>query len=100
MSAASEQSRRLTVEPAPRGRDPFDASGVERGPDGIARYSGRPASLVELLRASVDRDSNAVAIVEVGGRSLSYGQLWDGAARVAGGLRDAGVELGDRVAIR
>ena len=37
---------------------------------------------------------------EVGGPSLSYGELWERAARVAGGLRDAGVERGDRVAIR
>ena len=31
---------------------------------------------------------------------MSYGELWDRAARVAGGLRGAGVERGDRVAIR
>ena len=58
---------------------------VERSEGGLARYSERPASLVHLLRASVDRDGTAIAIVEVGGRSLSYSELWDGAARVAGG---------------
>ena len=42
--------------PAPRGRNPFDQTGVERGADGIARYIDRPASLVHLLRASVERD--------------------------------------------
>jgi acyl-CoA synthetase (AMP-forming)/AMP-acid ligase II len=88
------------VEPAPRGRNPFEQAGVERGPDGLARYSERPASLVHLLRASVERDPTAVALVEVGGPSLSYGELWDGAARVAGGLRTQGIERGDRVAIR
>ncbi len=36
----------------------------------------------------------------VGGESLSYGALWERAARVAGGLRDGGVKRGDRVAIR
>ena len=75
------------VQPAPRGRNPFDETGVERGADGVARYVDRPASLVHLLRASVERDAAASAVVEVGGGSLSYGELWDRAARVAGGLR-------------
>jgi long-chain acyl-CoA synthetase len=88
------------VQPAPRGRNPFDHSGVRRGGDGIARYEDRPASLVHMLRASVEREAQARAIVEVGGRTLSYGDLWEAAARVAGGLRAAGVERGDRVAIR
>src|SRR5947208_2466867 len=88
------------VSPATRGRNPFDESGIERGEDGLARYTERPNSLVHLLRASVERDGAAVAIVEVGARSLSYGELWEGAARVAGGLREAGIERGDRVAIR
>jgi long-chain acyl-CoA synthetase len=86
-------------EPAPRGRNPFDTSGVERGPDGIARYRGRPASLVHMLRASVERDREATAVVEVGGEALTYGALWDRASRVAGGLRAAGVRRGDRTAI-
>ena len=38
--------------------------------------------------------------MEVGGGSLTYGELWEGAARVAGGLRAGGVKRGDRVAIR
>ena len=53
-----------------------------------------------MLRASVERDPGATAVLEVGGASLSYGELWERAARVAGGLRGAGVERGDRVAIR
>jgi acyl-CoA synthetase (AMP-forming)/AMP-acid ligase II len=88
------------VSAAARGRNPFDESGIERGENGLACYTERPASLVHLLRASVERDRAAIAIVEVGGRSLSYGELWEGAARVAGGLREAGIERGDRVAIR
>jgi long-chain acyl-CoA synthetase len=88
------------VEPAPRGRNPFDDTGVERGSDGIARYVDQPTSLVHMLRASVDRDPTATAIVAVGGASLSYGELWDRAARVAGGLRRSGINRGDRVAIR
>ena len=88
------------VEPAPRGRNPFDQTGVERGPDGIARYVDGPTSLVDLLRASVERDASATAVVVVGGSSLSYGELWERAARVAGGLRRVGIDRGDRVAIR
>ena len=90
---------RVAVEPAPRGRNPFDSSGVERGPDGVARYTGRPDSLVHMLRASVERDRGADAVIEVGGDRLTFGQLWDRAARVAGGLRASGLERGDRVAI-
>ena len=87
-------------EPAPRARNPFDASGVERGPDGIARYTDRPASLVHMLRASVERDGDGLAVAEIGGDRVTYRELWDRAARVAGGLRGEGVERGDRVAIR
>jgi len=90
---------RVTGEAAPRGRNPFDTSGVERGADGIARYTGRPVSLVQMLRASVERDPGAEAVVEVGGERLTFQQLWDRAARVAGGLRASGLEKGDRAAI-
>jgi long-chain acyl-CoA synthetase len=100
MGMGTERQGASAVEPAPRGRNPFDQGGVLRAADGSASYADRPASLVHLLRASVQRDGVAVAIVEVGGRSLSYGELWDAAARVAGGLRAAGIARGDRVAIR
>jgi long-chain acyl-CoA synthetase len=90
----------LTVQPAPRGRNPFDETGVEPDADGVARYLQRPPSLVAMLRASVERDPGASALVEVGGPSLSYGELWERAARAAGGLQGAGVQRGDRVAIR
>jgi long-chain acyl-CoA synthetase len=90
----------VTVQPAERGRNPFDTEGVDRGADGIARYRDRPESLVHMLRSSVERGPDATALCEVGGPSLSYAQLWDGAARVAGGLRAAGVQRGDRAAIR
>ena len=90
---------RVAVEAASRGRNPFDTSGVERGADGIARYAGRPESLVDMLRSSVERDPGAEAVVEVGGERLTFQQLWDRAARVAGGLRASGLEKGDRAAI-
>ena len=79
----------------------FDLTGVSRGPDGVKRYDVLPANLVHMLRASVERRGTAEAVAETGGGPrLSYAELWDRAARVAGGLRALGVERGDRVAIR
>ena len=78
----------------------FDTSGIERDADGVAHYTGRPDSLVHVLRASVERDPDAPAIVEIGGPTLTYQELWDRSARVAGGLRDRGIERGNRVANR
>ncbi len=88
-----------SISPAVRGRNPFDTAGVDRGADDIARYRELPISLVHMLRVSVERDPHAISVAEVGGASLTYGQLWDRAARVAGGLRAAGIGRGDRVAI-
>jgi len=79
----------------------FDLTGVTRGPDGVKRYDVLPANLVAMLHASVERRGPAEAVAETGGGPrLSYRELWDRAARVAGGLRASGVERGDRVAIR
>src|SRR5258708_37820571 len=78
----------------------FEMHGVVRGPDGIARYEGLPRSLVHMLRATAQDLPEREALVETGGGPrLTYGELWDRAARVAGGLRAAGVTPGDRGAI-
>jgi len=62
---------------------------------------GLAPSLGALLGATVDRVPLAEAIVDLRtGRRLTYAQLWQAAARVAGGLAEAGVAPGDRVAIR
>jgi acyl-CoA synthetase (AMP-forming)/AMP-acid ligase II len=79
---------------------PFDGAGIERGADGVLHYQGLHESLVHMLRATVDEVPGGEAVVEVGGPRLSYRQLWDRAARVAGGLRAQGVRRGDRVAIQ
>ena len=79
---------------------PFDMSRIERGADGIARYRDRPHTVIEMLRASVDRVPNGEAVVEISGARFTYERLWDRAARVAGGLHAHGVSPGDRVAIR
>ena len=84
----------------PRGANPFDDAGVRAGTGGVRRYPGLHASLLEMLRDSVQAAPGAEALAEVGGRRISYAQLWDGAARVAGGLREAGIRPGDRVAVR
>lgn len=86
------------IEPRPRGESPFDTSGTVRDERGVLHYANLPSSLVEMLRATVEAHPGQEALVEVGGDRLSYRQLWDRAARVAGGLRAAGVQRGDRVA--
>lgn len=88
------------IGPAPRGRNPFATAGVEQDDRGVRRYSDRPDSLVAMLRASTERRDSATAVIELGGRELSYCELWGAAGRVSGGLREAGIERGDRVAIR
>jgi acyl-CoA synthetase (AMP-forming)/AMP-acid ligase II len=79
---------------------PFDYSGITRARDGIARYDDLPASIVHMLRATVEKTPAAEAIVELGGKRVNYRQLWDRSARLAGGLRHEGIRKGDRVAIR
>lgn len=90
----------MSIAAPPRGANPFDVSGVRADERGIRRYTSLHGSLLEMLRESVDRDPSAEALVEVGGDRLSYSELWDRAARVAGGLDEHGVKPGDRVAIR
>jgi hypothetical protein len=66
---------------------PFDSAGVTRGRDGIKRYDGLPSSLVHMLRDTVTRHPDREALAETGGGPrLTYRELWDRAARVAGGL--------------
>ncbi|HXN74756.1 MAG TPA: AMP-binding protein [Candidatus Acidoferrales bacterium] len=79
---------------------PFDNSGIERDADGIAHYLNRPASLVHMLRATVDEWPDKEALVELGGERISYTDLWERSARVSGGLLAMGIQRGDRVAIR
>ncbi|GEL17399.1 class I adenylate-forming enzyme family protein [Pseudonocardia asaccharolytica] len=88
----------MPIEPHPRGAAPFDTSEIERDARGIAHYTDLPGSLVAMVRASVERFPDVEALVEIDGERLSYRQLWERAARVAGGLAEAGVGRGDRVA--
>jgi long-chain acyl-CoA synthetase len=79
---------------------PFDTSGIEVGADGIRRYTGLRRNVVALLQHTVERFPERTAVVELGGPSVTYAGLWERARRVAGGLRDAGVKDGDRVALQ
>ncbi|MEI8237970.1 MAG: class I adenylate-forming enzyme family protein, partial [Actinomycetota bacterium] len=78
---------------------PFDMSGVVRRDDGVLAYAGLTPSLVSMFSEAVAAQPDGEALVELGGAQVSYQQLWDRSARVAGGLRGLGIERGDRVAI-
>src|SRR6202049_952061 len=90
----------MTLAAPPRGANPFDTAGVQPDENGVRRSPNLHRSIVEMLRESVDADPQAEALAEVGGERISYRELWDRAARVAGGLRADGIHPGDRVAIR
>ncbi len=83
-----------------RGANPFDVSEVEIDENGVRRFKNLHSSIVAMFRESVERDPDAEALAEVDGDRVSYQELWDRGARVAGGLRKEGISPGDRVAIR
>lgn len=83
-----------------RDRNPLGVSGIVRDDDGAPRYTGLPATLVDVVGDRALSAPQDEAVVELGGRRLTYAQLWDEACRVAGGLRAQGVTKGDRVALR
>ncbi|MGB6206881.1 class I adenylate-forming enzyme family protein, partial [Mycobacterium sp.] len=84
----------------PRGANPFPITGVSRDRDGVPRYDNLPATLLDMLAEHVAKRPNSEAVTELGVQRLTYQQLWDAAARVAGGLRAGGLQPGERVAVR
>ncbi|MFD7059970.1 amino acid adenylation domain-containing protein [Streptomyces sp. NPDC059906] len=64
----------------------------------IGRGSAEEAGLPELLRTEAERRPEDTAVV-CGDDQLTYRQLWDGAARLAGCLRGLGVGADDRVGL-
>ncbi|AQZ69227.1 hypothetical protein BKM31_54140 [[Actinomadura] parvosata subsp. kistnae] len=66
--------------------------------DGAESRAAGPASVVELVEGRVGRAPGAVAVSWRGG-SLSYGDLWGRAGRLAGVLAARGVSRGGRVAV-
>jgi acyl-CoA synthetase (AMP-forming)/AMP-acid ligase II len=83
-----------------RSHNPFPTTGVVRDGNGIPHYDDIPATLVDMLAEHVETRPDSEAVVELGAGRLTYRQLWDRAARVAGGLRESGLKAGDRVAVR
>ena len=85
--------------PDAAGRSPGDR--MVRGADGVLRFTGLTPCLTELLDVATHRYAGREAVVEAGGGPRStYAQLWTSASRIAGGLLEQGVGIGDRVAIR
>ncbi|ORW04284.1 class I adenylate-forming enzyme family protein [Mycobacterium kyorinense] len=84
----------------PRGHNPFPTTGVTRDRDGVPHYDELPPTLLDMLARHVEARPDSEAVVELGAERLTYQQLWDAAARVAGGLRADGLQPGDRVAVR
>ena len=78
---------------------PFDESGLARDSAGILRFTALPGSVPALLESVAGKSPDAQAIAMAGGPSLTYRQLLDACARVAGGLREQGVRRGDRVGL-
>jgi len=83
-----------------RAGNPFPRDRISVDSKGVPHYTNLPASLTAMLERQVRAAGSAEAVVEIGGRRLTYAELWVAASRVAGGLRSAGVAVGDRVAIR
>ncbi|MEI4273441.1 AMP-binding protein [Klenkia sp. LSe6-5] len=77
----------------------FESSGIQRGADGVARYTGLEPNVVRGFAATAAAHPDRIAVVELDGGTATYRDLWEGAERVAGGLHAAGVGPGDRVAI-
>ena len=65
----------------------FDDTGVTPDHLGVKHYAELPSSVVAMLRSSVERDGDAEAVVVLDGPRVSYAEVWDRSARVAGGLR-------------
>ncbi|MGH3967394.1 MAG: AMP-binding protein, partial [Mycobacterium sp.] len=83
-----------------RDANPFPTTGVSRDHTGVPHYDRLPATLLEMLAQHVETRPDSEAVVELGADRLTYRQLWDAAARVAGGLKAGGLRRGDRVALR
>jgi len=80
--------------------NPFPTHGVVRDGNGVAHYQQLPPTLLDLLAEQAKYRPESEAVVELGAGRVTYRQLWQRAARVAGGLRAGGLGRGDRVGVR
>lgn len=83
-----------------RRHNPFPTTGVARDRNGVPHYERLPATLLDILAEQAEQRPDSEAVVELGAGRLTYRQLWQRAARVAGGLRADGLQRGDRVGLR
>src|ERR1700740_3692473 len=90
----------VEIHEVPTALSPFSQTGIFYDEHGVPHYEALPTSLLEMLENHVTDRPEAEAVVELGGQRLTCRQLWDRAARVAGGLRRAGLQPGARVALR
>ena len=93
------QSQAIIKQGRTPGIVPFDMSGIVRTGDGVLRYTTMAPSLLAMFSASAQRHPDRECLVVLGGQRVTYREVWDRSARVAGGLRAAGIQPGDRVAI-
>jgi acyl-CoA synthetase (AMP-forming)/AMP-acid ligase II len=78
---------------------PFGSNAIRRTDAEIPFYASLPRSLNVAFERVAAASPAAEAVAEVGGERLSYRELFERAAAVAGGLKRAGVDPGDRVAL-
>src|ERR1700722_11372110 len=90
----------VEIHEVPTALSPFSQTGIFYDEHDIPHYGALPTPLLEMLENHVTDRPEAEAVVELGGQRLTYRQLWDRAARVAGGLRAGGLQRGARVALR
>lgn len=83
-----------------RAANPFPTTRVSRDSTGVPHYDELPVTLLDMLADHVGVRPDSEAVIEVGADRLTYRELWDRAARLAGGLRAGGLQRGDRVAVR
>lgn len=88
------------IVPLPVPPTPFADDGTAPRAQGGLEFCDLESSLVSILRSGVEGAPDAEAVVELDGPRLTYAGLWNASARVAGGLKEAGVRRGDRVGIR
>ncbi|MEE2033455.1 class I adenylate-forming enzyme family protein [Rhodococcus chondri] len=89
----------LAVVEVPAGVGWLQDERVRRRTGGILQYEDLEPCLAELLDRSALRFAHRTAAVDRSGRAITYKELWEGSARVAGGLLDQGVGPADRVVV-
>jgi len=96
-ASGSAPLRQATARAAPAG-----ATGPA-GPAGPAGTPAAAATLIDMLEWHATRHADRPHIQlydeHTDGAVITYGELWQGAAEVAGGLQAAGLEPGERVAL-